>query len=75
MKPPHIQPKPVLLEKFEHTPVGWRYTVSVHCGKDRDDDTAETIVRRSMVAMQNVIDAMRRTLEELEHEQQAGGDV
>ncbi|MBG0845877.1 hypothetical protein H3222_11710 [Pseudomonas chengduensis] len=70
-----IKPHPVPLQRFEHTPVGWRLTVSVHCGKDRDGDTMESVCRRGIAALEDVIHSMREALAELEGEQQPGGDA
>lgn len=71
----HIGPNPVPVQRFEHTPVGWRFTLSVHCGKDRDDDTAVSICRRGIAALEDVIHALREASAVLEQELKQGGDV
>lgn len=64
------------LFRFDHTPEGWRLSLSVQLpGKDSDDDTAASIYRRGMVALEDVRDAMCSNLEEFEREQQSGGDA
>lgn len=70
------QTRPLPLFRFDHTPDGWRLSLSVQLpGKDSDDDTAANIYRRGMVALEDVRDAMRKSLEDLEHEQQPGGNT
>ncbi len=68
-----IQPHPIPVQRFDHTPVGWRLTVSVHCGEDREDDTQASICRRAITALEDVVDSMREALAELEGKQPGGG--
>lgn len=68
------QTRPLPLFRFDHTPDEWRLSLSVQLpGKDSDDDTVANLYRRGMVALEDVRDAMRKSLEDLEREQQPGG--
>ncbi len=69
-----IQPHPIPVQRFDHTPVGWRFTVSVHCGRDRDEDTQASICGRAITALEDVLHTMREALAVLESKQ-PGGDV
>ncbi|MBG0846863.1 hypothetical protein H3222_16750 [Pseudomonas chengduensis] len=70
------QSRPLPLFRLDHTPDGWRLSLSVQLpGKDSEDDTAANIYRRGMVALEDVRAAMRKSLEDIEREQQPGGDT
>ncbi|MDD0843365.1 hypothetical protein [Pseudomonas sp. Gutcm_11s] len=70
------QARPLPMFRFDRTSEGWRLSLSVQLrGQCADDDSAESVFRRGIVALEDVIEAMRGSLEEAKSEQLQGGEA
>lgn len=70
------QARPLPMFRFDRTPDGWRLSLSVQVrGQYADDDSAESVFQRGIVALEDVIEAMRDGLGEAKSEQLQGGEA